>query len=126
MKDCWPSTHTHIYTLVLYIYIYIYIYIYAHTHTHTHTLVLYIYICTHTHTHTHTCPVGKVFANCLGDQGSIPGWVIPKTQKMILDTLSNIKYISRVKWSDPEKGVVPFPTPQCSSYWKGSLQVSLD
>ena len=25
-----------------------------------------------------------VFASGLGDQGSIPGWVIPKTQKMVL------------------------------------------
>ena len=27
----------------------------------------------------------KVFANGPGDQGSIPGRVIPKTQKMVLD-----------------------------------------
>ena len=30
--------------------------------------------------------VGRVFANDLGDWGSIPGWVIPKTLKMVLDT----------------------------------------
>ena len=30
--------------------------------------------------------MGRVFANGSGDQGSIPGWVIPKTQKMVLDT----------------------------------------
>ena len=41
-------------------------------------------------------------------------------------TLSNIRYISRVKWSNPGKGVVPYPTPWCSSYWKGSLLVTLD
>ena len=29
--------------------------------------------------------VGRVFANGLGDQGSIPGHVIPKTLKMVLD-----------------------------------------
>ena len=28
-----------------------------------------------------------VFANCLGDWGSIPGRVIPKTQKMVLDAI---------------------------------------
>ena len=28
--------------------------------------------------------------------------------------------------SDPGKGVAPSPTPHCSSYWKGSLQVTLD
>ena len=28
--------------------------------------------------------MSRVFG--LGDQGSIPGWLIPKTQKMVLDT----------------------------------------
>ena len=41
-------------------------------------------------------------------------------------TLSNISYVSRVKWSNPGKGVVPSPTPRCSSYWKRSLLVALD
>ena len=41
-------------------------------------------------------------------------------------TLSIIRYLSRVKWSNPGKGVAPFPTSQCSSYWKGSLLVTLD
>ena len=31
-------------------------------------------------------PVGRVFANGPGDLGSIPGRVIPKTLKMVLDT----------------------------------------
>ena len=30
--------------------------------------------------------VSKMFTNKLGDQGSIPGRVIPKTLKMVLDT----------------------------------------
>ena len=30
--------------------------------------------------------VGRVFANGLGDLGSIPGRVIPKTLKMVFDT----------------------------------------
>ena len=30
--------------------------------------------------------MGRVFANCPGDRGSIPGHVIPKTQTMVLDT----------------------------------------
>ena len=30
--------------------------------------------------------VGRVFANGLGDLGSIPGRIIPKTLKMVLDT----------------------------------------
>ena len=41
-------------------------------------------------------------------------------------TLSIIRYGSRVKWSNPGKGVVPSPTPRCSSYRKGSLRVTLD
>ena len=41
-------------------------------------------------------------------------------------TLSNIRYVSRVKWSNPGKGVAPSPTPQCNSDWKGSLLVALD
>ena len=41
-------------------------------------------------------------------------------------TLIIIRYRSRVKWSNPGKGLVPSTTPQCSSYWKGSLWVTLD
>ena len=41
-------------------------------------------------------------------------------------TLGNIRCVSRVKWRNPGKGVAPSPTPQCSSYWKGSLPVALD
>ena len=39
---------------------------------------------------------------------------------------SNIRYVSRVEWSNPGKGVAPFPTPRCSSYWKGRLLVAFD
>ena len=39
-------------------------------------------------------------------------------------TLSNIRYVSRVNWSNQGKGVAPSPTPRCSSYWKGSLLVA--
>ena len=31
-------------------------------------------------------------------------------------TLSIIRYISRVKWSNPGEGVALSPTPRCSSY----------
>ena len=72
----------------------------------------------------------RVFADGSGDRGSIPGRVIPKTQKWYLIppclTLSIIRYGSRVKWSNPGKGVASSPSPWCSSYWKGSLWVSLD
>ena len=63
--------------------------------------------------------VGRVFTNGPGDLCSIPGRLIPKTLKIYLIppclTLSNIRYISRVKRSNPGKGVAPSPTPLCSS-----------
>ena len=70
----------------------------------------------------------RVFANRPGDLGSFPGRVIPKTQKMVLDAslLNTQHYKVRVKWSNPRKGVVPFPTPWCSSCRKGSLRVTFD
>ena len=40
--------------------------------------------------------------------------------------LTLIRYLSRAKWSNPGKGIVPSPTPQWGSYWKGSLRVALD
>ena len=50
-----------------------------------------------------------------GDLGSIPGRVIPKTQKWYLMppylTFSIIRYGSMVKWSNPGKGVSPSSTP---------------
>ena len=64
--------------------------------------------------------VGRVFANCPGYLGSIPGRVIPKTLKLYLIppclTLNNIRYVSRVKWSNLEKGVGPSPTSRYCSY----------
>ena len=55
---------------------------------------------------------------------------MPKTQKMVIDAflLSTQHYNVRIKdkWSNPENGVAPYPTPRCSSYWKGSFQVTLD
>ena len=64
--------------------------------------------------------MGRVLANSTGDLDSIPGCVIPKTLKMVLDTsLLNIQhYKIRIKGKvrNSGKGVVPFPTPQCSSY----------
>ena len=41
-------------------------------------------------------------------------------------TLSIIRYVSGVKWSNPRKGVAPSPILRCSSYWKGSLLITLD
>ena len=44
-------------------------------------------------------PEGRVFANDPGDRGSIPGRVIPKTLKMVLDIslLNTQQYMVRIK-----------------------------
>ena len=79
------------------------------------------------------CTLGvpyRVFANGPGDLDSIPGRVIPKTQKMVLDAslLSTQHYKVRIKGKveQSRKGVAPSPTHWCSSYRKGSLRVTLD
>ena len=72
----------------------------------------------------------KVFANGPGELRSISGRVIPKIQEWYLMppclTLCIIRYLSRVKWSNPEKGLDPSPTPWWSSYQKESLQITFD
>ena len=74
--------------------------------------------------------VVRVFANDLEDLSQIPGRVIPKTQKMVLDaSLLNTQHYKvwiKGKWSNPGKRVAPSQTPWFSSYWKGSLRVILD
>ena len=103
-----------------------------------------LHLCRVVKPHLNECPVydiiqsdrkwtisqmSRVFANCVGDRGSIPGRVIPNTQKWYLRppylTLSIIRYGSRVKWSNPGNGVAPSPTPQGGGYWKGNLRVTL-
>ena len=60
--------------------------------------------------------MSRVFANGLGDRGSLLGRVIPKTSKWYMMpfclTLSIIRVGSRVKWSNPGNGVASSPTPQ--------------
>ena len=61
--------------------------------------------------------VGRVFANSPGDLGSIPGRVIPKTFKMVLDTSLLNTHQCKVSI----KGKVEQSRERCSSYWKGNL-----
>ena len=71
-----------------------------------------------------------MFANGQGDRGSIPCRILWKAQKIVLDTVllntQQYKVCIKGKWSKPEKRVAPYPTPWCSSNWKGSLPVTLD
>ena len=60
--------------------------------------------------------MSRVFANGPGDRGSIPGRVLPKTQKMVLDAAFLNTQLYKVKWSNPGNGVVPSLIPRCSSY----------
>ena len=72
----------------------------------------------------------RVFANGLGDRGSILDRAIPKNQEMVLDAAllntQHYKVLIKSKWNNPVNGVAPSPTPLCRTYWKGSLQVILD
>ena len=72
----------------------------------------------------------RVFANGAGDlvQSQLESYQRLKKWYLMLPclTLSIIRYRSRIKWSNPWKGIVPSPTLWCSSYWKGGLQVILD
>ena len=74
--------------------------------------------------------MGRVFTNGPGDQVQSQVESYQRLLKWYLIppclTLSNIRDLSRVKWSNPKKRVAPFPIPQCSSYRKGSLRVTLD
>ena len=68
-------------------------------------------------------PIGimlRVFSNGPGDRVSMPGKVIAKTQKMVLDssclTFRILRHGTRVKWSNPWKGIAPSPTPRCVKF----------
>ena len=78
-------------------------------------------------------PIGLV-VECLpmgwetGVQSQVESYQRLKKWYLILPCLilSIIRYVSRVKWSNPRKEVVPFPTFWCNSYWKRSFQVALN
>ena len=64
--------------------------------------------------------MSRVFANGQGDRGSVPGQVIPKTHKMVIDAalLSTQHYKVRIKGKveqSKELSSVP-PTPRSDSY----------
>ena len=58
--------------------------------------------------------MSRVFANSLGDQGSIPGRVIPKTQKMLLDAIFlntqhyKVKIKGKVEQSRERSSALPY------------------
>ena len=60
-----------------------------------------------------------VFANGPGDRGSIPGRVLPKTQKMVLDVvlLNTEHYKVRVKGTNPRKGALGSPSTKVANFY---------
>ena len=76
-----------------------------------------------------TRPMSRYNANGPGELGSIPGRVIRKTLKMLLDTslLNTQQYKVRIKGKVEQfrERVAPSPTLQCSGYRKGGLLVAL-
>ena len=70
-------------------------------------------------------PMGRVFANAPGDLGSIPGRVIPKTLKMVLDTslLNTQQYKVHIKGKRPplHLGVVAIKK---GAFWLPSTTVA--
>ena len=71
--------------------------------------------------------VVKVFISGQADRASIPVWVMSKTQKMVHDvSLLNIQHKKvwiKCSGAIQGKGVSPFPKPQDSCYWKGTVRV---
>ena len=70
-------------------------------------------------------PAVRVFANGPGDLGSVPGRVIPKTQKMVLDAslLNTQHYKVRIKGKveQSREGVAPSPTLGVVAIEKGAF-----
>ena len=68
-----------------------------------------------------------MFNDGKGDRGSIPGHVIPKTQKMVLNAsffnTQHYKVQIKSKSSNLATAVVLYPTLHCSSNWKETPMV---
>ena len=74
--------------------------------------------------------ISRVFANGPGDWGSIPGWVIPKTQKMVLDaSLHNTQHYKvrikgKVEQSREWSSVLPYTSIEKGAFGSLSTKVT--
>ena len=86
------------------------------------------YFCIYIYIYWAISLMSRLFANGPGELGSIESHQRLKKWYLMPPSfsLTIIRWGSRVKWSNPANRVAPSPTPQCSSYWKGSLWVTLD
>ena len=88
----WITVQKHTYKLTYFVnHIHLRTQIDIHMHTCTHTGTtwnIHVNTCMQMYAHVppHIHTVGKVFAKCPGDKGSIPGRIILNTLKMVLDT----------------------------------------
>ena len=91
-----------------------------HFFLQTFIISIYIYI------YRLIAQASRVFSNGPRDLGSIPGRVLPKTLKMVLDTslLNTQQYNVRIEGKVDQSR--ERSNARWSSYWKGSLQVALD
>ena len=71
------------------------------------------------------CLAGRVFANVPGDLGSIPGHIIRKTFKMVLDTtlLNTQQYKVRIKGKVEQSWERSSALP-CTSFWSPSTTIA--
>ena len=73
--------------------------------------------------------VGRVSANDPGNRGCILSWVLPKTQKMVLDASSLntqlYKVLIKGKWTNPGKGIDPSPHLGVVAIEKGTFGLQL-
>ena len=74
--------------------------------------------------------MGRVFVNGLGDRGSIPGQVIPKTQKMALDAASlntqhcKVRIKSKVEYSREWSSAISVVAIEKGAFGSPSTQVA--
>ena len=70
----------------------------------------------------------RVFANGPEDLGSIPVESYQRLKKLDASLLNTQHYKVRIKGKveQSKEGVAPSATSWCSSYWTGSLRVTLD
>ena len=84
-----------------------------------------MFIYTHTHIYIYISLVGWVFANGWETRFQSQVKIYHRFKKWYLIPPC-LKYISKVKWSNPRKGIMLSPTPLSNSSWKENLQVALD
>ena len=106
--------YKYIHTICLRVYIYIYIYIYCRTNVLCVDGILRVFI--YIYIERECSPMARetwVQSQVESYQRLKKWYLMPPCL-----TLSIIRYGSRVKWSNPGKGVAPSPTPWCSKLSK--------